>query len=165
MAFWEDKKLGEMSRAEWESLCDGCARCCLIKLEDIDTGEIITSDVHCKLLDEKTCRCTNYPDRASLVPDCIALSPENVGRIKWMPLTCAYRRLAEGRPLAWWHPLISGDPDTVVAAGISILGRTVSETGVGADEYEDHAVDWPDIDPDDDLEGRGKRRQKREIGK
>jgi uncharacterized protein len=160
MAFWEEKSLDEMSLPEWESLCDGCARCCLIKLEDIDTGEIITSDVHCKLLDEKTCRCTDYPNRAVQVPDCIALKPDNVGKIKWMPVTCAYRRLAEGRPLAWWHPLISGDPETVVTAGISIKGRAVSEKEVHPDQWEDHAVDWPEIDPDAEPAPTGLRRKR-----
>lgn len=148
MAFWEEKTLSEMSEAEWEALCDGCARCCLIKLEDEDTGEIMTSDVHCRLLDGTSCRCTDYSNRKSKVPDCIKLTARNVTEIGWIPKTCAYRRLAEGRGLAWWHPLVSGDPETVVRAGIAVCGRTVSETDVKPSEWEDHIADWPDIDPD-----------------
>lgn len=148
MQFYETKRLEEMTQAEWEALCDGCARCCLIKLEDEDTGEIVTSDVHCRLLDGDKCTCTDYPNRQKLVPDCIKLTPDNVTKIRWMPPTCAYRRIAEGRGLAWWHPLISGDPETVHTAGISVRGRTVSENDVPADDWENHAVMWPEMDPD-----------------
>ena len=151
MPFWEEKSLEEMTPAEWEALCDGCGRCCLIKLEDEDTGTIITSDVRCKLLDGDTCRCTDYPGRQKKVPDCIKLTPENVATTSWIPTTCAYRRLAEGRGLAWWHPLISGDPETVVSVGVSARGRTVDERKVPADEWEQHAVDWPEYDPPDEL--------------
>jgi uncharacterized cysteine cluster protein YcgN (CxxCxxCC family) len=151
MPFWDEKPLSEMSSEEWESLCDGCGRCCLIKLEDEDSGLIITSDVRCKLLDGDTCRCTDYPSRQSKVPDCIKLTPQNVTTIQWIPTTCAYRRLAEGRGLAWWHPLISGDPETVVAAGVSVTGRTFNETAVLPDDWESHAVDWPEWEPPDEL--------------
>jgi uncharacterized protein len=147
MPFWEDKTLEQMTSEEWEALCDGCGRCCLIKLEDEDSGEIITSDVRCKLLDGDDCTCTNYPKRQKIVPDCIKLTPENVRTISWIPSTCAYRRLAEGKGLAWWHPLISGDMGTVIDAGVSVSGRTVSETEVKAGEWEEHAVDWPDWEP------------------
>ncbi|HEY8595617.1 MAG TPA: YcgN family cysteine cluster protein [Devosiaceae bacterium] len=147
MPFWTEKTLEEMTEAEWEALCDGCGRCCLIKLEDEDTGEIITSDVRCKLLDGETCRCSDYENRQERVPDCIKVTPDNIATIPWMPTTCAYRRLAEGRGLAWWHPLVSGDPETVVMAGVSIRNRTVSEEEVDADEWEDHAVDWPEWEP------------------
>ncbi|MHB1110980.1 MAG: YcgN family cysteine cluster protein, partial [Devosia sp.] len=116
MAFWDEKTLEEMSPEEWEALCDGCGRCCLMKLEDEDTGEIYTSDVHCRLLDGESCNCTDYPNRLAEVPDCIKLSPQNVRTISWIPRTCAYKRIADGKGLAWWHPLISGDPETVVAA-------------------------------------------------
>ena len=121
MAFWDEKTLEQMSEEEWEALCDGCGRCCLMKLEDEDTGEIYTSDVHCQLLDGQTCKCTDYPNRQARVPDCIKLTPENVRTISWIPKTCAYRRLAEGRGLAGWHPLIAGDPETVGAAGVSAV--------------------------------------------
>lgn len=151
MSFWDEKPLSEMSPAEWEALCDGCGRCCLVKLEDEDSGEIITSDVHCKLLDGESCRCTNYPERQSIVPDCIKLTLANVTELAWIPTTCAYRRLAEGRGLAWWHPLVSGDPETVVAAGVSVRGRTIPETEVPADEWADHVVDWPEWEPPDHL--------------
>lgn len=148
MGFWDEKRLDEMSPHEWESLCDGCGRCCLIKLEDEDTGEIMTSDVRCRLLDGTTCRCMDYPNRKRKVSDCIKLDLENVETIGWIPTTCAYRRLAEGRGLAWWHPLVSGDPQTVIDAGISVSGRTVAEGEVPASEWEDHIATWPDWDPD-----------------
>lgn len=147
MNFWEEKSLDQMSDAEWESLCDGCARCCLIKLEDEDTGQIVTSDVHCKLMNEQTCGCTDYANRQVRVPDCIKLTPQNVTEINWMPVTCAYRRLAEGKGLAWWHPLVSGDQQTVIDAGISVKGRSVSEAEVNEEDWEDHIVGWPEFDP------------------
>ena len=149
MAFWEEKSLDQMSNAEWEALCDGCGRCCLIKLEDDDTGEIMTSDVRCQLLDPQSCRCNDYQNRQKIVPDCIKLSPQNVTEIEWVPTSCAYRRIAEGRGLAWWHPLISGDPQTVIAAGVSVRGRTVAENDVDKDDWLRHAVDWPNWQPDD----------------
>jgi len=151
MPFWEEKTLAEMTPAEWESLCDGCGRCCLVKLEDEDTGTIITSDVHCQLLDGDTCRCSDYRNRQKKVADCIKLTPENVTTIAWIPKTCAYRRLAEGKGLAWWHPLIAGDAETIVDVGVSVRGRTVNELTVEADEWEDHAVDWPEWEPPEEL--------------
>ncbi|TDQ63834.1 hypothetical protein ATL17_1842 [Maritalea mobilis] len=147
MNFWEEKTLDEMNDQEWESLCDGCARCCLIKLEDEDTGQIVTSNVHCKLMNTDDCSCTQYMERQKLVPDCIKLTPQNVREIKWMPVTCAYRRLLEGKGLAWWHPLISGTRETVHQAGISVRGRAVSEEFVAEHEWEDHIVGWPEFDP------------------
>ena len=125
--FWETKSLEEMTPGEWESLCDGCGLCCLIRFEDEDTGEIIPTRVHCKLFDSESCACSNYADRKRHVPDCIKLTPQNVDTLKWMPLSCAYRRVNEGRGLADWHPLISGDPESVHRAGVSIRGETVSE--------------------------------------
>ena len=151
MAFWDDKTLEELTETEWEALCDGCGRCCLMKLEDEDTGDIYTSDVRCRLLDGESARCTDYADRLRLVPDCIKLTPENVRTISWIPPSCAYRRIAEGRGLAWWHPLVSGDPQTVVDAGVSVSGRTVGEDEVAPGEWERHLADWPEWEPPEDL--------------
>lgn len=151
MPFWEDKTLEQMSVEEWEALCDGCGRCCLMKLEDEDTAEIYTSDVHCRLLDGETCKCTDYPNRHKKVPDCIKLDAQNVRTLGWIPKSCAYRRLAEGRGLAWWHPLVSGDPETVVSVGVSVRGRTMSEDKVGADEWESHVADWPNWEPPETI--------------
>jgi uncharacterized cysteine cluster protein YcgN (CxxCxxCC family) len=145
--FWRRKSLQEMTGAEWESLCDGCGRCCLNKLEDIDTGEIFWTDVACKLLDGETCRCTNYRNRRKHVPDCVKLTPNNVGKLSWLPPTCAYRLIEEGRDLYWWHPLVSGDPQSVHEAGISVRGRTVSEEGYPAEMLEDRVVSWPGKTP------------------
>lgn len=141
--FWKTKSLAEMSDAEWESLCDGCGRCCLNKLEDFDTGEIAWTDVACRLLDHETCRCTNYDLRTRMVPDCVPLDPEKVGTLAWLPPTCGYRLVDEGRDLYWWHPLVSGDPDSVHLAGMSVRGRVVCEAGLRTEDYEDHVVSWP----------------------
>jgi uncharacterized cysteine cluster protein YcgN (CxxCxxCC family) len=143
--FWNTKALAEMTTGEWESLCDGCGRCCLHKLEDIDTGLHYYTDVVCRLLDEKICRCTRYQERKTLVQDCLSLSPDAAEQFEWLPLTCAYRRLAEGKSLEWWHPLVSGNPDTVVAAGISVRGRTISEDNVTTEQLEEHIITWIDF--------------------
>ncbi|MEX1181486.1 MAG: YcgN family cysteine cluster protein [Cucumibacter sp.] len=148
MPFWEEKTLEEMTPSEWEALCDGCGRCCLIKLENDETGEVFTSDIHCKLLEPESCLCSDYEHRQAKVPDCIKLDPQNVMTISWIPASCAYRRVAEGKGLAWWHPLVSGDPATVHQAGISVRGRTQSETEVPEKEWEDHIVAWPEEDPE-----------------
>jgi uncharacterized protein len=145
--FWKSKRLVEMNQAEWESLCDGCARCCLLKLEDIDTGEIAFTNVACRLLDPATCRCSNYERRSEEVPDCVRLDARKAETISWLPPTCAYRLVAEGRDLYWWHPLVSGDPRTVHEAGISVRGRTVQEQDVPESELEDRVVDWVGKDP------------------
>src|SRR5260370_559961 len=121
--FWKTKTLEEMSNVEWESLCDGCARCCLEKLEDEDTGKIYFTHVSCKLLDAGLCTCKDYANRSELVPDCVRLTPENVRTLNWLPPSCGYRLVAEGRDLYWWHPLVSGDPATVPEAGVSVPGR------------------------------------------
>lgn len=140
--FWERYSLKELSPAEWEALCDGCGRCCLHKLEYEDTGEIAYTRVACKLLDLATARCRDYPGRKRQVPDCVQLSPDNLDAINWLPATCAYRRLHEGRGLPRWHPLISGDPQSVQKARISVIGRVLPETVVDEDELEEHVVRW-----------------------
>ena len=142
--FWETKTLEQMSPEEWEALCDGCGLCCLVRFEDEDTGEVVPTKVHCKLFDPKTCACSNYVERERHVPDCIKLTPGNVSQLGWMPGSCAYRRLAEGRGLADWHPLVSGDAETVHSAGVPIRGQTISELAL--DEPEDalayEAPEW-----------------------
>jgi len=143
LPFWKRLTLEEMSPTQWESLCDGCARCCLNKLEDWDTGEIVWTAIACELLDEDTCRCRDYPNRHDFVPDCIPLDPKTVRTLTWLPPTCGYRLIAEGRDLYWWHPLVSGDPETVHEAGISTSGRTVSESDIPVEEYEEFIVAWP----------------------
>jgi uncharacterized cysteine cluster protein YcgN (CxxCxxCC family) len=142
LPFWKRKKLDAMTREEWESLCDGCARCCLYKLEDEDTGEIYYTNVICRLLDTFRCRCTKYQERAKLMPTCLVLTPDLVKQIRWMPKTCAYRLVLEGKDLEWWHPLVSGDPNTVHQAGISVRYRTMAESDVDMDNLEDYIVDW-----------------------
>ncbi len=141
--FWKTKTLAEMSNAEWESLCDGCGLCCLNKLEDWDTGEIAFTSVACKLLDGDTCRCKDYENRQETVPDCIQLTLKGLREIQWLPPTCGYRLIDEGRDLYWWHPLVSGDPRTVHEAGVSAKGRTISEEGLDVEDLENYIVDWP----------------------
>ena len=142
--FWRRKRLAEMSDAEWESLCDGCGRCCLNKLEEEDTGRIYFTDVGCRLLDCVSCRCRDYEHRSELVEDCLRLTPDNVSQITWLPPTCAYRLVADGKDLYWWHPLVSGDPETVHSAGISVRSRvSASEEDVPEEALEDHIVEWP----------------------
>ena len=140
--FWETKSLEDMSEQEWESLCDGCGKCCLHKLEDEDTGAVHYTHVACRLLDMKTTRCTNYPARKRLVPDCLRLKPENIARFKWLPATCAYRLLAEKKPLYDWHPLVSGRREDIHKAGISVRGKCISERDAG--DLKDHL--WPEMD-------------------
>lgn len=141
--FWELKTLEEMTPDEWESLCDRCGLCCLVKLEDEDTGEIHKTDIACKLYDAKACSCSAYSARHKKVDDCIKLTPEAVRTIRWLPRTCAYRLLGEGKPLAPWHPLVSGRPESVHEAGISVKGRIGgSEKTVKLRDYLDHIVDW-----------------------
>jgi uncharacterized cysteine cluster protein YcgN (CxxCxxCC family) len=143
--FWKSKSLAEMTPQEWESLCDGCGRCCLHKLENVDSGLLFYTNVACRLLDKHHCRCTNYPERMQLVPDCLLLSADDADPFGWLPASCAYRKLANGQALEWWHPLVSGDPDSVHQAGISVRGRTVSETGIPREQLEDHVISWIDF--------------------
>ncbi|MEM8570356.1 MAG: YcgN family cysteine cluster protein [Pseudomonadota bacterium] len=137
--FWERFTLEDLNRAEWEALCDGCAKCCLIKLEDEETDEVAHTSIACRLLDRDTCRCKNYALRTQIVPDCNRLDPASLERIApWLPRSCAYRRMKEDRGLAAWHPLVSGDPQSPHRAGVSMWGRMHAETEIDED-------DWPDF--------------------
>jgi uncharacterized cysteine cluster protein YcgN (CxxCxxCC family) len=140
--YWLKTPLSAMSRLEWEALCDGCGRCCLLKLEDEDTGAVAYTDVHCRLFDPDTCRCGNYAHRKRLVVGCVQLTPETIDdSAPWMPETCAYRRLHEGRDLPDWHPLVTGDPDSPRKAGMSMRNASVPEWEVDEDDLEDHIIE------------------------
>lgn len=141
MAFWREKQLSEMNRQEWESLCDGCGKCCLHKLEDADTGEIHYTDVACRFLDHETIKCGKYLTRQRYVGNCVVMSADLLDQLPWMPSTCAYRLLYEGKDLPEWHPLVAGDPDAIHLAGQSVKGRIVDEREAG--DFEDQLVDWP----------------------
>ncbi len=138
--FWKTKTPEEMSRAEWESLCDGCGLCCLNKLENADTGEVVFTSVACRWLDLDKCRCSDYPNRLANAADCIALTPARVRELDWLPETCGYRLVLQGDDLAWWHPLVSGDPDSVHRAGVSVRGRAAPEGYAG--DLEDFVIEW-----------------------
>jgi uncharacterized protein len=137
--FWRAKRLDQMSRAEWESLCDGCGKCCVHKLEDEETGALVPTNVACRLLDRRTGRCKDYRNRRAYVPECVRLTPAKITQLDWLPSTCAYLRLAQGQDLPDWHPLVTGDPESVHAAGESVRGWTVSEDDVG--DLEDFVID------------------------
>ena len=140
--FWETVPLNRMTPAEWEALCDGCGKCCLNKLEDADTGEVWFTRVACRLLDGDTCRCGQYENRRHFVPECVVLTPKTLPDVAyWLPATCAYKLLHDGAPLADWHPLVSGDPDSVHKAGISVRGWTVPEFEVPEEDWEDHIIE------------------------
>jgi uncharacterized cysteine cluster protein YcgN (CxxCxxCC family) len=142
--FWRRKAMRDMTQAEWESLCDGCGRCCLNKLQEEGSDRTFYTDVGCRLLDPQSCRCKDYKHRAAKVKDCVTLTPRNINRISWLPPTCAYKLVAAGRDLYWWHPLVSGDPETVHAAGVSVRGKVgASEVDVPDKDLEDHIVSWP----------------------
>ncbi|MFG1464271.1 YcgN family cysteine cluster protein [Xanthobacter sp. DSM 24535] len=142
--FWQTTPLARMTAVEWESLCDGCGRCCLVKLEDEDSGEIAYTDVICRLFETHSCRCSDYPNRQEHVSDCVRLTPEAVAELSWLPPTCAYRLLDEGKTLPWWHPLVSGSAETVHDAGISVRGKVAGgEQMFGLFELVDHLVSWP----------------------
>lgn len=163
--FWKRKTLEQMTKVEWESLCDGCARCCLNKIEDEDTGKLYFTDVACKLLDHDGCRCKDYRNRQKKVPDCVRLTPQEVRDIDWLPPTCAYDLIAKGKDLYWWHPLISGDPDTVHQAGVSVRGRVgASESDVPDAELEHWIVKWPGQVPRAASRAAGERRPAKVSG-
>lgn len=143
-AFWQEKPLWALDESEWESLCDGCGKCCLNKLQDMDDDHVYYTDVACDLLNLKTCRCSDYAHRQKRVPDCVKLEPEDATAFSWLPSSCAYRRVAEGRGLPEWHPLISGDPQSVHRAGQSVCGRVVHERDIDIRELESHIVIWPE---------------------
>lgn len=139
--FWR-LPLNSLTAEEWEALCDGCGKCCLNKLEDAETGEILFTRVACRLLDGETCRCGQYENRKTFVPECVVLTPKTLkDSAYWMPSTCAYRLLAEGKPLPDWHPLLTGDPDSVHDAGMSVRGWTVPEFEVDEEDWEDHVIE------------------------
>ncbi|NNF52131.1 MAG: YcgN family cysteine cluster protein [Gammaproteobacteria bacterium] len=140
--FWENTALEDMTPEQWESLCDGCGRCCAVKLQDNETGKVHYTRAACRLLDPHSCRCTNYPQRAQLVPDCAILNPEQARSYEWLPDTCAYRILAKGGKLHWWHPLVSGSTETVHEAGISVRGQLISEEHIHASEIPEMIIDW-----------------------
>jgi len=142
--FWQLKSLEEMTDSEWESLCDGCGRCCLNKLEEEGTDRTFYTDVACRLLDGKACRCRDYAHRLEKVDDCVQLTAKNLKTITWLPPSCAYVLLAEGKDLYWWHPLVSGDPETVHAARVSVRSHELaSEKKVPDEDLEEHIVSWP----------------------
>jgi len=140
--FWETKSLQEMNDEEWEALCDGCAQCCLIKFEHPVSKELAVTPVACELLDLETCTCTNYPNRHTLIEDCIELEADGILDLHWLPKTCGYRLIAEGKPLLHWHPLVSGDPGSVHKAGASIKDKAISERDVHPDDLERQFVRW-----------------------
>lgn len=142
--FWKTKSLAQMSQAEWESLCDGCGRCCLEKLEDEDSGALYFTSIACRLLDADGCGCRKYEGRFAIVPDCIQLTPSSVGELNWLPPSCAYRLVEEGRDLYWWHPLVSGDPQSVHDAGVSVRGRVRGfDSEIPLEKWDDYIVSWP----------------------
>jgi uncharacterized cysteine cluster protein YcgN (CxxCxxCC family) len=142
--FWQTKKIEEMSDQEWESLCDGCGKCCLVKLEDYDSGEIYTTNVACKLLAIDSCRCTDYSARQTLVDDCVKLDRDNIKSLPWLPESCAYKLIVAGKPLPDWHHLVSGDRHSLHAARASVKHLAVSELEVKESDIEDHIIRWVD---------------------
>jgi uncharacterized protein len=156
--FWKAKTLSEMSDTEWESLCDGCAKCCLVKLEDEDSGELFFTSLHCKLLDSSTCKCSDYPNRKKFVPVCVKLTPEVVATVDWLPQSCAYRLVHERKDLYDWHHLVCGDREEVHRRGFSARGRTRTEEGVDDEDAMDYVIDWFHAPP---KSARQKRRLKR----
>ena len=140
--FWETKNLIDMNENEWESLCDKCGKCCVIKLEDFDTQQVHYTNVSCKLLCEKSASCKDYENRKSIVPDCIILSPDNLKDLKWMPETCAYKLLNEGKNLPYWHPLLSGNDKDIVNSGNSVKNRVTNENKIKIKDLPDYIFNW-----------------------
>jgi hypothetical protein len=148
--FWKSKSLDELTTDEWESLCDRCGRCCLIKLEDIETGKIYFTNIVCRHLEQSHCQCRHYQSRTELVADCLKLTPDSLpSLLDHLPPSCAYRRLAQGLSLPEWHPLISGDPDSVARAGISVCGKVISEEYIHPEQYEEHIIYWFELEEDE----------------
>ena len=141
--FWRVKKMKDMNKQEWESLCDNCGKCCCIRLEDEETGDIYITDVACKLFDAETCKCTSYASRSEKVSDCVKLTKDNIDKLQWMPRTCAYRLISEGKELPYYHHLVSGSSSTIHDEGMSVKNEVVSETIVSEDEQIKRIVIWP----------------------
>ncbi|MEM8799220.1 MAG: YcgN family cysteine cluster protein [Pseudomonadota bacterium] len=141
MAFWRDKALTDLTTDEWEALCDGCGKCCLHKLEDVDTGDVVYTNVACRMLDHDRVSCKKYAERKRFVPDCVVLTPADIDQLPWMPPSCAYRLLSEGKPLPPWHHLLSGSRETIHQVGQSVRGRIIDERLAG--DLEDHVCEWP----------------------
>jgi len=146
--FWEEKSLSDMSPEEWESLCDHCGRCCLLRLIDDETEELLTTNIVCRAYDQEKGQCGCYERRHGEVPECLDLNAQNIRTEHWIPSSCAYRRLSEGRGLAFWHPLVAGDRKLMDGLGISIKDKIVAEVTVGEEEYEDHVIYWADSEPE-----------------
>ena len=144
--FWKLKKLSEMSQDEWESLCDGCGKCCLVKLQDEETDDIYYTSLSCQLLNIKSCKCSDYKNRHKTIPDCLQFTHDIVKEITWLPETCAYRLLEEGKDLFWWHPLVSGDPNSVHEAGISVRDWAINEKQVAGEGYHKYILYENDSD-------------------
>ena len=142
--FWEAKQLDEFTPEEWESLCDGCAKYCRFQFEDEDAKQLLQTDVVCGLLDLKNCRCTDYANRKTRVPDCIQITPDNILSLNWMPDSCSYRQLALGNSLADWHPLVTGKADSTLTSGNSVQGRVVSANDV--DDIEARIISWVELE-------------------
>ncbi|PCI29025.1 MAG: hypothetical protein COB67_04995 [SAR324 cluster bacterium] len=157
--FWKRKTLDEMTPEEWESLCDGCGVCCLHQIEDEDTGTLYSTWVGCQYLDTKACRCTRYQERSELVKGCVTLTPELSRNLYWIPPTCAYRLLAEGKPLPEWHPLVSGDPESVHEAGISVQDKVIPEQSINLENLTDYVIDDDDDEDEDEEEEEGEEEE------
>lgn len=140
--FWQEKQLKEMDSSEWESLCDGCARCCLYKLEDEGTADVFYTSIVCCYLEEESCLCTDYANRNVNVPNCVQLNIENIDKFRWLPDTCAYRLLSEKKDLAWWHPLIAGEREAIREAGITITGKVIDERYVHPEGHDEYIIHW-----------------------